>query len=50
MSNTTKLLMIGLILLYVISPMDFFPGPIDDAIVILLGVAANKRAINGGDW
>ena len=42
MSDLMKVMLVGLIVLYVISPMDACPGPIDDIIVVLLGVAANK--------
>ena len=35
------LLIIG-ILIYVVSPIDLFPGPIDDMLVIVLGIAAQK--------
>ena len=27
-----------MIILYVVSPVDFFPGPIDDFVVIILGI------------
>ena len=43
MNNLFKGMLIVLIILYVISPIDCFLGPIDDIIVILLGVAATKR-------
>ena len=42
MSDLMKVMLVGLIVLYVISPMDACPGPIDDIIIVLLGVAANK--------
>lgn len=42
MNDLMKILMIGLIIVYVVSPVDAFPGPIDDAIVVLLGMAAQK--------
>ena len=35
--------LIGIVVfLYVVAP-DFFPGPIDDAVLIFLGVAANNK-------
>ena len=37
-----KLLM-GLLILYIISPVDAMPGPIDDIIVLLIGFAARKQ-------
>jgi len=47
MNEVMKGMMIVLILLYVVSPLDLAPGPIDDLIVILLAVAASKsNAIN----
>ena len=42
MSDLMKVMLVGLVVLYVISPMDACPGPIDDIIVVLLGIAANK--------
>ena len=27
-----------MIVLYVVSPLDFFPGPVDDFLVIILGI------------
>lgn len=42
MSDLMKVMLVGLIVLYVVSPIDACPGPIDDLIVVLLGVAANK--------
>ena len=43
MSNLLKCIMIALIVLYVVSPIDLAPGPLDDLIVILLGVAATRK-------
>lgn len=31
------------VLVYVVSPIDAVPGPIDDLIVAMLGLAASKR-------
>ena len=31
------------VLIYVVFPIDLAPGPIDDAIVILLGIASSKK-------
>ena len=39
MNKTMKTLLIALVLLYVISPVDGMPGPIDDLLVTLLGIA-----------
>lgn len=38
-----QLLLGGLLILYIISPIDAVPGPIDDIIVILIGLAARKK-------
>lgn len=38
-----KVLIILGVLIYAISPIDAFPGPVDDLIVIILGVVANRR-------
>lgn len=43
MSGVAKGMLIVLIILYVISPLDLMPGPIDGVIVVLLGMAAQKR-------
>lgn len=37
-----KLMMMGIVFLYVISPLDFFPEPIDDILVIIGSLIANK--------
>ena len=42
MDGVAKGMLLVLIILYVVSPIDFCPGPIDDIIVILLGVAVQK--------
>lgn len=41
-----KLIKLGLLIAvgaYVISPSDALPGPIDDLIIMVLGLAANKK-------
>jgi uncharacterized membrane protein YkvA (DUF1232 family) len=38
-----KLAMIIAIGAYVISPADAIPGPVDDLIIMLLGLVANKK-------
>ena len=43
MNNTMKGMLLVLVILYVFSPLDLCPGPVDDLIVILLGVASRKR-------
>ncbi len=42
MNNFTKVLLLVLLLVYVVSPLDLVPGPIDDVLVILLCFAANR--------
>lgn len=42
MNDVAKGMMIILMILYVLSPIDACPGPIDDLIVILIGIAATK--------
>lgn len=41
MENTLKTALLILVVLYVISPVDLVPGPIDDIIVSLLYIAAS---------
>ncbi len=43
MDRALKGMLILLVLIYVISPLDLCPGPIDDAIVVLLGLASQKK-------
>lgn len=44
MSNKwLKILIFIFMVIYVVSPVDLCPGPIDDMIVVLLGMAAQKR-------
>ncbi len=42
MSNFIKFIVFVGMLLYVVSPADLVPGPIDDAIVILSGMAMQR--------
>ena len=42
MNDMTKIILLVLIMLYVVSPIDLCPGPIDDLIVVLLGWAGQK--------
>lgn len=48
MEKLTKWLIITTLALYVISPVDLAPGPVDDAIAILIYMIAarRKRAID----
>ena len=38
-SKGAKTITIILIIVYILSPIDLFPGPVDDAIVSLIGAA-----------
>lgn len=42
MNDIMKGMLIVLVILYVVSPLDLCPGPIDDIVVVLLAFAANK--------
>ena len=42
MKGIWKILLIALVVSYVVSP-DIMPGPIDDILVMLLGMAAQKK-------
>ena len=44
MNDIGKGMLIILVILYIVSPIDFVPGPVDDAIVLLLGLAAAKKS------
>ena len=46
MNDVMKGMLIVLVIIYVISPIDFVPGPVDDFIVILLGLASQKKIEN----
>ena len=43
MNNLLKGMIIVLMILYVVSPVDACPGPIDDIIVVLIGLASRKK-------
>ena len=43
MEKITKWLIISVLALYVISPVDLAPGPVDDAIAILIYMIAARR-------
>lgn len=42
MSSMGKGVLLVLMILYIVSPIDFCPGPVDDLIVLLIGIAAQK--------
>lgn len=43
MQNVMRGMLLVLVILYIVSPVDLCPGPIDDILVILLEIAAQKR-------
>ena len=43
MNDLMKGLVIMAILMYIVSPIDAAPGPVDDIIVLLLGLASRKQ-------
>ena len=43
MNDFMKTLILVVVLLYIVSPIDAAPGPIDDVLVALFGMAAQKR-------
>ncbi len=45
MDGSVKGMLFILLLIYIISPIDFCPGPIDDMILIMISLAANRRSI-----
>lgn len=42
MSDVMKGMILILMILYIVSPIDACPGPIDDLIVLFIGIAARK--------
>ena len=46
--NFIKGMLFALLIVYVVSPADFAPGPIDDALAILLYYIANKKQLGFG--
>lgn len=42
MNDVMKGMILVLMVLYILSPIDACPGPIDDFIVLLIGIAARK--------
>ena len=43
MNQTMKILLAIFMVVYVVSPIDAMPGPMDDLIMILLSIAAQRR-------
>lgn len=44
MNGFMKVIFIIFIILYIVSPIDFLPGPVDDIIIALLSVAMTKKS------
>ncbi len=42
MNDVMKGMLLVLMILYVISPIDLCPGPVDDLLIILIGLGARK--------
>lgn len=42
MNGIMKGMILVLMIVYIVSPIDACPGPIDDFIVLLIGIAAQK--------
>lgn len=42
MNDVMKGMILILMILYIVSPLDACPGPLDDFIVLLIGIAARK--------
>ena len=45
-SNVMKGMLLMLTVVYIVSPVDACPGPVDDILVALLGLAARKKISN----
>ncbi len=43
MNQLAKVLIMVFVILYIVSPVDACPGPIDDLIVLLLSIAAQRK-------
>ncbi len=43
MNDMLKGMILVLMIIYIVSPIDACPGPIDDLIVLFMGVAARKE-------
>jgi uncharacterized membrane protein YkvA (DUF1232 family) len=46
MNNTMKGLILAFVIIYVLSPIDACPGPVDDIIVAIMGIAATRKQIS----
>ena len=43
MDGVAKGMLLVLVILYVLSPIDLCPAPIDDILMVIIGLAAQKR-------
>lgn len=43
MNGMTKGMILILMILYIVSPIDLCPGPIDDLIILVAGIAAQRK-------
>jgi uncharacterized membrane protein YkvA (DUF1232 family) len=41
-NNFLKGMILAFIIVYIVSPVDACPGPVDDLLVMILGIAARK--------
>ena len=48
MNNVMKGMILVLMVLYIVSPIDACPGPIDDLVVLFIGLAAQKNLSDSG--
>lgn len=48
-NSVLKGMILVVVILYIVSPIDACPGPIDDIIVLLLGLAARKGVGKGNE-
>lgn len=44
MNGVAKGMLMALMIVYILSPVDACPGPIDDLLVLIIGIAASKGA------
>lgn len=47
MDSKFKIIVLVALVLYVLSPADLVPGPIDDIILCIIYAMANKKSIEG---
>ncbi|MDD7408447.1 MAG: hypothetical protein SOV71_06710 [Anaerovoracaceae bacterium] len=47
-NNTLKVLLAVGLILYIVSPIDFFPGPMDDILAGLIGIAGEASLLRRG--